>query len=200
MLRVGHDAVVGEFAHFLTDRIQRVLEPAGADRRIVMLPDQLDQAGAARRRVAGGDEMIDGRRHARGDRGRRQPEIGHAHDLALAHRDAAEDLGQIFAGADTNDEVLGFAEAPVIGKPLGIRGKLPNGLHIGGEPGETVGRALLAVEDACHRAAFDRDPIGDGTAGLGEERLDGADRVGKRGDDLLALGSLRGGKRHDWLR
>ena len=60
--------------------------------------------------------------------------------------------------------------------------------------------ALFAIEDARHRAALDRDPIGYRAAGLGEQRLDGADRVGKRGDDLVALGSLRGGKRHDWLR
>ena len=144
--------------------------------------------------------MLDGGRHARRGRGRRQPEIGQAHDLALAHRDAAEDLGQIFAGADAHDEILGFAEAPVVGKPLGISGQLTDGLHIGGEPGEPVSGALFAIEDARHRAALDRDPIGYGAAGLGEQRLDGADRVGKRGDDLVALGSLRGGKRHDWLR
>ena len=200
MLRIGHDAIVGEFAHLLANRIERVVEPAGADRRVVMLPDQLDQAGAARRRVAGGDEMLDGGRHARGDRRRRQPEIGQPHDLALAHRDAAEDLGQIFAGADTDDQILGLAEGPTIGEPLGIGGKLPDGLQIGGKPGEPVGGALFAIEDTPHRAALDRDAIGDGAAGVGEQRLDGRDSVGKRGNDLVALSSLRGGKRHDWLR
>ncbi len=188
MLRVGRDAIVGEFAHFLADRIERVFEPAGADRRIVMLADQFDEAGAARRGIAGGDKMLDGGRHARGDRGRRQPKIRQPHDLALAHRDAAEDLGQILAGADADDEFLGFAEAPAIGKPLGISGKLPDGLDIGGEPGEPVSGALFAIEDARHRAALDRDPIGDGAAGLGEQGLDGADRVGKRGKDLVARG------------
>ena len=147
-----------------------------------MLADQFDEAGAARRGIAGGDQMLDGGRHARRDRGRRQPEIGQPHDLALAHRNAAEDLGQIFAGADADDEILGLAEAAVIGKPLGIGGQLTDGLHIGGEPGEAVSGALFAIEDARHRAALDRDPIGDGAAGLGEQRLDGADRIGKRGN------------------
>ena len=33
-LRVRHDLAVGEFAHFLADRVERVVEPAGADGRV----------------------------------------------------------------------------------------------------------------------------------------------------------------------
>ncbi len=61
-------------------------------------------------------------------------------------------------------------------------------LDIGREPGEAVGGALFAVENARHRAALDRHPIGDGAAGIGEQRFDGGDRVGERGDDIVARG------------
>ncbi len=110
-LRIGRDAVVGEFAHLFADRIQRVFEAAGADRRAVLLPDQLDKAGAALRGIAGGDEMLDRGRDARRGRGRGQAEIGQAHDLALAHRNAAEHLGEVFAGADPHQKFFDLAEA-----------------------------------------------------------------------------------------
>ena len=53
------------------------------------------------------------RRHARRDRRGAKAEIGEPHDLALAHGDAAEDLRQIFAGADAHQKLLDLAELPV---------------------------------------------------------------------------------------
>jgi len=52
LVRMRHDFVVGELAHFLADRIERFVEAAGADGRLVLQPYQLDEAGAARRGVA----------------------------------------------------------------------------------------------------------------------------------------------------
>ena len=177
LLRVRRDAVVGELAHLLADRVERIVEPAGADRRIVMLPDQLDEAGAARRGVAGGDEMLDGGRHARRDRGRRQPEIGQAHDLALAHRNAADHLGEIFAGADAHQEFLDLAEIAGRRQPQRISLKLPDGLDIGRKPSKPVRGALFAIEYARNRAAFDRHPVGDGAARIVKQSFDGCHRL-----------------------
>ena len=99
------------------------------------------------------------------DRGRRQAEIGQTHDLALAHGNAAEDLGEIFAGADAHQQFLDLAETAGRHEPLGIGRKLPDRLDIGREPGKAVGGALFAIEDARHRATLDRHPVCDRTAG-----------------------------------
>ena len=144
--------------------------------------------------------MIDGGRHARRHRRRAQPEIGKAHDLALAHRNAAENLRQIFAGADPHQKFFGLAEGARRLKPLGIGGKLPDGFDIGREPGKSVGGALLAIEHARHRAAFDRHPGCDGAARIGKQRLGGGDCVVQRGVQFIAGGHSRYGKRHGGLR
>ncbi len=168
LLRIGHHPVLGEFAHLLADRIERIFEPAGADGGVAILPDQFNEARAARRGIAGGDEMLDsGREPRRGGR-RRDAKIGQPDDLALAHRNAAEYLRQKFAGADAHQKVFGLAETAAIGQSLRISRKLADGLDIGGEPGKAVGGALFAVEHPRHRAAFDRYPVGDCAAGIGE--------------------------------
>ena len=69
-LRERRNPIVGKFTHLLTDGIERVVEPAGADRRIVMLAHQLHQPRPARRRVSSGDEMFDGRNDPCGNRRR----------------------------------------------------------------------------------------------------------------------------------
>ena len=46
-----------------------------------------------------------------GDLGLGQAEIGEAQDFALAHRDAAENLREIFAKADARQQRLDLAEA-----------------------------------------------------------------------------------------
>src|SRR5207253_2895582 len=86
-----------------------------------------------------------------------QPEIAEPHDLALAHPDAARDLREIFADTDTDDQFLDFAEPALRGEAFGVTRKLAQRLHVGREPGKTVGRALLAVEQLGDAAAFDGD-------------------------------------------
>ena len=81
---------------------------------------QFDEAGAARRGVALRDQLLDCRRDARRDRRRTKPEIGQAHDLALTHRNPAEDLRQIFAGADPHDVIFDFPEVVSLHQALGI--------------------------------------------------------------------------------
>ncbi len=166
----------------------------------MVLPDQLDEAGAAGRGVAGSDEMLDRGGDARRDRGRRKPEIGHAHDLALTHRNAADQLGEIFAGADAHQELLDLAEIAGRRQPQRIGFKLPDRLDIGREPGKSMGGALFAIEYARNRATLDRHPVGDGATGIVKESFDGCDRLTERGGQLMAGGHKGVGKRHDWLQ
>src|SRR5215469_11631964 len=170
-LRERRHALVGELAHFFADRIQRLIEPAVADRRVLALAHQFDQPRPARRRIPGGNEMLDGRIEPRRNRRRVQSKVGQAHDLALAHGNAAEHLRQIFAGANSHQQFLDFAEYAAVGKPLRVLGELANGLDIGRKPGEPVGRALLAVESARHQAAVDCHALAYRAAGITEQRV-----------------------------
>ena len=195
-----HDLTVGKFAHFLADRIERFVEAAGADGHVRPITHQLGEPGAARRSVAGGDQMIDGGRNARRHCRRAQSEIGKAHDLALTHRYAAEYLRQKFAGANPHQKFFGLAERARRLKPLGIGGKLPDGFDIRGEPGKSMRSALFAIEHARHRAAFDRHPGCDSAARIGKQRLGGSDCVVQRGVQFIADGLRRYGKRHGGLQ
>ena len=113
---------------------------------VVGAAHQLDEPRAAHRRVAGRDQHLDlGRARAPRPR-RRQAEIGRAHDLALAHRNAAEDLREVFAEPDADQQFLDLAEPAGRLHALGIGGELAHRLDIGREPRQPVGGALLAVE------------------------------------------------------
>ena len=193
-----HDLAVGEFAHLVADRIERVVEPGGTDRRVVLLAHQFGKPRAALRRITVSDQMLDRRIQARRHRGRRKPEIGQPDDLALAHRNATEDLRQIFAGADAHQKLLDLAEIVRRRKPLRIGRELAERLHIGREPGQAVGGALLAIERARIGLAIPHHLLGDRPAGIGEQGFDG----GPPGqfDQLAVGGHGRCGKRHSGLR
>ena len=45
-MRMRHDFAVGELAHLMADRFERIVEPAIADGGVVVSTHQLDQAGA----------------------------------------------------------------------------------------------------------------------------------------------------------
>jgi hypothetical protein len=83
---------------------------------------------------------------ARGDRLTREPDVGGTHDFALTHGNAALNLGEVFADADLDEQFLGLAETAAGMHPLGISRELAHRLHVGREPGKTMGGALLAVE------------------------------------------------------
>ena len=198
LLGARSDLVVGELAHLLADRLERLVETAGADRRLLLpLAHERGEPRAARRRIARGDEVLDRRGHPRGHGGRAEPEIGWTHDLALAHGNAAEHLRQIFAGADAHQEVFDLAEIVGLHEPLRICRKLSDRLHIGREPGKPVRGALFAVERARDRAAVDRHPLGDGAAGVREQRLGGRNPLAQRRNQFEARWHGGCGKRHD---
>ena len=144
--------------------------------------------------------MLDRGIHPRRHRGRTKPEVGEPHDLALAHRNAADDLRQIFAGADADQKLLDFAEIPDRRKPLRVGRELPQRLDIGREPGKPVGGALLAIERARDRPALAHHPLGDRPACVGEQGIDGVDRLVQRPDQFVVGGRGGCGKRHAGLR
>ena len=181
----------------LADRIERLVEAAGADRRALLLAHQFGKPRPVRRRIAGSNELLDSWRNARRHRGRAQAEIGQAHDLALAHRDAAEDLRQIFAGADPDQKVLDLAKLGGFHEALGVSRQLADRFHVGREPSQPVGGALFAVERARNRAAVDADARGDSAPGVRKKRLDGRNRLAERGNKFEARGHGRGGRQHD---
>ena len=137
--------------------------------------------------------MLDGGIDAAPPPPRAKPQIGETHDLALAHRNAADDLRQIFAGADADQKLFDFAEIPDRRKPLHVGRKLTQRLDIGREPGQAVGGALLAIERARDRAAVAHHPLGDRPACVGEQGIDGVDRLAQRPDQFAS-------RRAWWMR
>ena len=158
-VRVRHDLAVGELAHLLADRLERLVEAAVADRRAVMLAHQRDEARAVLRGVAGRDQLLDRRRHARRrpDRakGRDRPGAPSRPGSSECRRASARDIrrARCARGAPRSRR-----SAPRRAHALRIGGKLADRLHIGGEPGEPVRGALLAVEQLGRDAAVLASP------------------------------------------
>ncbi len=185
VLRLRHHLAVGELAHLVADRGERLVEPAIADRRLVVPAHQLDQAGPALD-VARRHQPFERPRHALGDRRGREPDIGRPHDLALAHRNAALDLREILADPDLDDELLDLAEAAAGVHALRIGRELADRLDIGGEPGKPVGRALLAIEDAADRVGLDADALAHGPHRIRQQPFGHQGGLAGQGDELDA--------------
>ncbi len=106
-----HDLGVGETPHFRPHRLEGFVQPGIADGALGRLGDPRGEARARLDRGARLDQLRDGAPAQRGDHGFRQAEIGEADDLALVHRDAAENLREIFAQPDARQQLLGLAES-----------------------------------------------------------------------------------------
>ena len=119
-----------------------------------------------------------------GDRGGVEAEVGGPHDLALAHGNAARDLREIFAEPDLDEEFLDLAERAGVMQPLGIGRELADRLDIGREPGEAMGGALLAIEQALDRMALDRDPRAHGRDRVAQHRLGGEHRLARQHEEF----------------
>ena len=154
---VRRDLAVGEPAHLVADLLERIVEQAIADRRGRLRRHQLDQSGTVGRRIAGRDRRFERRRDPRRHLVGAKPDVAQAHDLALAHRNAAEDLGEILGDPDAHQQVFGLAEAAGVTCTHRVGGKLTHRLHIRGKPRKAMGGALLAVEHAGDGAAIGRD-------------------------------------------
>ncbi len=160
-----HDLGLGEAAHLLANGVKRLVEPGIAEARGPLRAlDQLDHAGARLRRRAV-DERADGRGEKAEQIAVSHAELVHAHDLALAHHHPAEQLGEVFARADLGEQALHLAETALALHALRIARDLLDGSGVGGDPGEPVRRALLALERRRIDLAAGRDLGGDGFDG-----------------------------------
>ena len=101
---------VGELAHLFADRHQRLVETAVADRGVVVTAASVRPAGPGARRCRR-ISPSSGPRQRRSTTASGEPEIGGTHHLALAHRNAALDLRQVFADPDLDDQFLDLARA-----------------------------------------------------------------------------------------
>jgi hypothetical protein len=134
-----------------------------------MVGHQRNQADAVLHGVAGGDELADGRPDPRRHRVRIEAEIGRPHQLALAHRHAAGHLGETLPGADAHQQRLDLTESAAVDHPDGVARELANGLRVGGEPREAVGRALLALHQPHVGPATRGDALAHGDDGVAEQ-------------------------------
>ncbi len=141
-MRVGHHLVVGIAAELVADHLEVVVESGRAEGRAAMIvAHQHDQRGARLGRAARRDQGC-----GRAFRRPGHAKIGRPRGLPLAHRDAAGDLGEVFAEADLKDQRLHLAEPA-----FGFKAKRPGAqllqrLDIGGEPGQRVGGELMLFE------------------------------------------------------
>ena len=157
---------------------------------------QLDQTGAPLRGIAVDDQAFDVAFDARGNLRRRQTEVARPHQFALAHRNAADDLREIFAERDAHEVFLDLAERAGRDHPFGIGGELAHGLHIGGEPGQPMGGALLAVEQAAVRLAGDNHPLAHLGHGVGQQGIERGGRLTAEVDQIEFGGGARDGDGH----
>src|SRR3954471_11407215 len=152
------DLGLAEAAHLGPDRLERVVEPGITDRRGALAgADESDEAGAALGRVAGLDQRLDRLGAVAGEEPAREADRWRGHHLALAQRDAAEDLVEVFADADAPEEVLGLPEAALARGAAGRAPHLADRLGIGRKPGEPMRRVLLGLEPLGRDAALGDD-------------------------------------------
>ena len=89
----------------------------------------------------------------------RQTKVGRAHDLGLAHGDTAEDLREIFAQADPDDQILDLAELAGRVRAFRISEELPDRLDISRNPSQAMGGALLVMRRAVGRRRLGCEPL-----------------------------------------
>ena len=183
-----HDLAVGELAHLLADRLERLIEAAVADRRAVLLAHQRDQARAVFGRVAGRDQLFERRRPARRDLAGVRPRSRGAHDLALAHRDAAERSGRGIRRARCARSALRVSP-----KRPRLRSCAPHRRRAGAWPRHrSQARRARARRAARGRAAcptmrpVERHPGARPRGGVGQQSLERAGRVARQSEIRLS--------------
>ncbi len=184
VLRVRNDLGFGEAAHLVADGLERLVEPGiavGGGALAVL--DQRDDAGARLGRCRR-NQGADGRREERRLVAVVDAELVQPRGLALAHGHAARELGEIFGSADLREQALHLAEPALAIEARRIVGKLVQRFDIGGEPGEAVGRMLLALERLGIDLAVRDDLRGDALDGAIAQRRGGLGGLGKEGNKL----------------
>jgi hypothetical protein len=140
--------------------------------------------GHGGRRLALGDQLLD-RRICEQRFGRVQAaKFVRADGLALVHRNAADDLGAVFAEQDLGEQGLDLAELTFGFEAGGPFGHLAQRLDIGDQPGQAVGEVLVAFERLAVRAAVFADKLaacaGSSSRGICVERAKGVAHRGRQ--------------------
>jgi hypothetical protein len=189
-MRMRGDPVVGKPAELVADHREVVVKPGIADGGLpAHVLHRLGQRRPRLGRVAFGDQPRGGRAGGAGG----DPEIARPGHLALAHRQAAVELRQVFAKADAQDQRLGRAEPPLARQPVGPALQLAQRLGIGGDPGQRMRGVLVLVKLACIHLARRGDPgpqvfrrrrhqsrhLGQGGRGQGPQVAAGQGSLGK---------------------
>ena len=104
------------------------------------------------------DQPVDGGGTPRSDLLAGQPEIAEPDDLALAHRNAAENLREKFGEADPGQKLLGLAIGALGREALGVIDEFAQALHIGREPGEAVRGVLIGLDQLAGQLAVLASP------------------------------------------
>ena len=116
---MGHDAVVREAAELVADHGQRLVEAGLLHRGAPERVRQVFRGGGERiGRLALGQEALDGRVEEA-----LHPVFGNAKvcrtdDLALVHRDAADQLRAVFCKQDLREKLLDFTKLAFALNPL----------------------------------------------------------------------------------
>ena len=74
------------------------------------------------------------------------PKVGRANDFHLGKRNAAGQLGEVFAESTLNDQLLQFAELAFLLQTLAPGMHLPERFHVGHHPGIAVGGELFRFQ------------------------------------------------------
>ena len=156
---VGRHPVVGKAAELLAHQAEFLVEGAVAEggNTLALGHDRgqphprrvtITRAQTRHRRIG-----AEGRQHRLAD-----PDIGGPDDLALAHRDAAGDLGEVFAAADGQDQPLDLAQLGRRLQPCCPARHLAQACRVGGQPGQPVGGVLLGLQHPPGDPAPGADP------------------------------------------
>ena len=171
----GCDLLVGEAAELVAHQDERLVVEGGIGHLAVA--QQRRDALAHRGAVAEPGQCL----HRVGAEGREiriaDAELVGTDDLALAHRDAAGHLVEIFTIGRLQHQPFQLAELAGCGTALGPAQHLAERFAIGREPGIAMGGELLFFEQGPVDAAARRNPRGHGLAHLAGQAVDGRERV-----------------------
>ena len=161
LVRVRDHLFDGELAHFLAHGGKRLVHAGIAEGRRTRLVS--DERGNAHLHIIG-ETVLDKLGHSRPgekarDLGCGNAELPRAHDLALAHGNAAADLREVLAEGRTDQQALHLTCAAVGFETLRPAEHLPERLDVGREPSEAVQCMLRAVAaPRRRRLRADRTP------------------------------------------
>ncbi len=94
-----------------------------------------------------------------------------AHDFALAHGDSPKTLRRVLADCEERDACFKLPAGSVRVPALHISHKLSDRLHVGGEPGEAMGGALMKLRAFSVDTPFDQERLAHSFTGMRKKQL-----------------------------